>query len=188
MAKSNNILTTGQIMDNLLKVIKHKSFRRGAFVLASGRTSDYLIDLKSTMLDPLGATLIADRVVTMLEQYPVAAIGGLAIGAVPIVAVTVARSYRSETPIRGFYVRKEAKDHGTEQLIDGLDVNGLTVMLVEDVTTTGGSLLKAALAVRNAGGIVSHAITVVDRLEGGAEQLAKHDITLLPILTRRDFD
>lgn len=175
-------------MDHLLKVITHRSFRRGSFVLAAGDTSQYFFDLKPTMLDPLGATLIADRVVAMLEHYQVSAIGGLAIGAVPIVAATVARSYRSEQPIRGFYVRKEAKDHGTRQLIDGLDVNGLHVMLVEDVTTTGGSLLKAAQAVREAGATVSHAITVVDRLEGGAERLAKHDIILLPILTRRDFD
>lgn len=175
-------------MDHLLAIIKHKSFRRGQFILASGNTSEYFFDLKPTMLDPRGATLIAYRVLQMTEPFPIEAIGGMAIGAIPIVAATVARSYQSERPLPGFYVRKEIKDHGTQRLIDGLDVNGRHVILVEDVTTTGGSLLKAAMAVRSHGGVVSHAITVVDRLEGGADHLSQHDITLLALLTRRDFD
>ena len=175
-------------MDQLLNIIKQKSFRRGLFTLASGATSEFFFDLKPTMLDAKGATLIADRVVTLLEGYPVDALSGLAIGAVPIIAASVARSYRSEHPLRGCYVRKEAKDHGTRQLIDGLDVNGLTVMLIEDVTTTGGSLLQAANAVRAAGGLVTHAVTVVDRLEGAAAHLARHGVTLLSLLTRKEFE
>jgi orotate phosphoribosyltransferase len=175
-------------MDKLLSIIKHRSFRRGSFTLASGATSDFFFDLKPTMLHPLGATLIAERVMRLIESYPVDAIGGMAIGAVPIIACVVARSYRSEQPLPGCYVRKEVKDHGTQQLIDGLDVTGLRVMLIEDVTTTGGSLLRAATAIRDAGGSVSHAVTVVDRLEGGAGHLADHAITLLPILTRKDFE
>lgn len=175
-------------MDRLLTLIKHKSLRRGTFTLASGATSDFFFDLKPTMLDPLGATLIAERVMNLAHTLHGEAIGGMAIGAIPIIAATVARSYRSERPMPGFYVRKEVKDHGTQQLIDGLDVNGLHVILVEDVTTTGGSLLKAAMAVRNSGGVVSHAITVVDRLEGGLDHLSQHDITLMALLSRRDFE
>lgn len=175
-------------MDQLLNIIKHKSFRRGAFTLASGATSEFFFDLKPTMLHPLGATLIAERIVRLIESHPVDAVGGMAIGAVPIIACVVARSYRSEMPLLGCYVRKAAKDHGIQQLIDGLDVTGLRVMLVEDVTTTGGSLLKAANAIRDGGGSISHAITVVDRLEGGAAHLADYGITLLPILTRKDFE
>lgn len=171
----------------LLNIIKRKSFRRGDFTLASGATSEFFFDLKPTMLDPYGAALIADRVVKMTQPYQIDAIGGLAIGAVPIVAVAVAHSYRTEAPFRGFYVRKEVKDHGTQQLIDGLDVNGLSVMLVEDVTTSGGSLLKAATAVRAAGGTVTHAITLVDRLAGGSANLADHGIILLPIYTLDEF-
>ena len=175
-------------MDKLLNLIKQKSFRRGAFTLASGATSQYFFDLKPTMLHPLGATLIAERIVRLIETYPADAVGGMALGAVPIIGAVVARSYRSEKPLPGCYVRKEVKDHGTQQLIEGLDVNGLTVILVEDVTTTGGSLLRAATAVRAAGGIVTHAITVVDRLEGGAGHLADHGITLQALLARNDFE
>jgi len=179
----------GPYVDQLHSIIKNKSLRRGTFTLASGAISNFFFDLKPTMLDAHGATLIAHRVLQIAHTFPdVEAIGGMATGAIPIVAVSVARSYRSERPLRGFFVRNAVKDHGTQQLIDGLDVNGLHVVLVEDVTTTGRSLLNAAIAVRNSGGVVSHAITVVDRLEGGAEHLSRHDITLLALLSRQDFE
>lgn len=174
-------------MDDLIELIKQKSFRSGRFTLASGAISEDFFDLKPTMLDPYGANLIAEQVLYRTQVFKADAIGGLAMGAIPIVATTVARSAGTTNPLPGFYVRKEAKDHGTEKLIDGLDVKGLEVVLVEDVTTTGGSLLKAAAAVRQAGGWVSYAITVVDRLEGGADNLNEHYITLVPILTRRHF-
>lgn len=174
-------------MNDLIELIKQKSFRSGRFTLASGAISEDFFDLKPTMLDPHGANLIAEEVWHRAQVLQADAIGGLAMGAIPIVAVTVSRSHDTDHPMRGFYVRKETKDHGTQKLIDGLDVNGLDVVLVEDVTTTGGSLLKAAAAVRDAGGWVSYAITVVDRLEGGAANLAEHYITLVPILTRRHF-
>ena len=130
-------------MYHLHELIADLSFRRGAFTLASGRSSTYFFDLKPTMLHPLGANLIGQAVLDIVDQFEVDAIGGLVVGAVPLVAATVTLSHHKR-PVRGFYVRKEAKDHGTAQLIDGLDVAGLTVILLEDVTTTGGSLLKAA--------------------------------------------
>jgi orotate phosphoribosyltransferase len=165
-------------MNDLLELIKQKSYRRGSFTLASG-TSDYFFDLKPTILDPQGANLIADQVLAITHAVKADAVGGLAMEAIPLVAAAVVRSHGTATPLQGFYV------HGTQ--IDGLDVNGLEVVLVEAVTTTGGSLLKAANAVRDAGGWVSYAITVVDRLEGGAEMLGEHYISLIPILTRREF-
>jgi orotate phosphoribosyltransferase len=174
-------------MDELLSLIKNKSFRQGTFTLTSGATSQDFFDLKPTMLDPYGANLIADRVWHVTRNFYVDAIGGPVTGAVPIVAVTVARSFRTDTPLYGFYVRKDTKDHGMRSLIDGLDVRSREVILVEDVTTTGGSLLKAAQAVRDAGGWVSHAISVIDRLEGAAQALLEQGITLMPLFTRHDF-
>lgn len=175
----------------LFDMIKERSFRQGNFTLASGRASDHFFDLKPVMLDPLGANLIAEAVLVKLEllsaMYPFHAIGGLAIGAVPIVSVVVSQSFHAGMPLPGFFVRKQVKDHGTERLIDGLDVAGKAVILIEDVTTTGGSLLQAAEAVRAAGGYVGHAITVVDREEGGYDSLNTEGIKLLSLYKLSEF-
>lgn len=173
-------------MQQLHELITQLSFRRGAFTLASGRSSSYFFDLKPTMLHPLGANLVAQAVLDIIDQFAVDAIGGLVVGAVPLVAATVTLSH-AKRPLRGFYVRKEAKDHGTAQLIDGLDVAGLTVILLEDVTTTGGSLLKAATTVQAYGGYVHSAVTVVDRQEGGSSNLEHYGIKLRSIFTLEDF-
>jgi len=173
-------------MQELHQLITQLSFRRGAFTLASGQSSTYFFDLKPTMLHPLGANLIAREVLDIVSQFEADAIGGLVVGAVPLIAATVTLSH-GKRPLRGFYVRKEAKDHGTAQLIDGLDVAGLTVILLEDVTTTGGSLLKAATAVRAAGGNVQNAVTVIDRQAGGGYNLEHHGIKLRSIFTLDDF-
>lgn len=176
----------------LLEIIKEKSLLKGHFKLVSGAVSDYYLDMKPTTLDPEGAALIAEIIYSMLvndgdiASGDIAAIGGLELGAVPIIAAVCARSW-PEHPLNGFIVRKEKKGHGTDKKIDGNFRPNTTVVLFEDVTTKGGSVLQAVEAVRERGAKVKKIITVVDRLEGAAENLQKQGIPLVAIFTTRDL-
>ena len=171
----------------LLAIIKQKSLLRGTFKLASGATSDYYLDLKPTSFDPEGAALIAEIVGGMLvKDTDVDAIGGLELGAVPIVAAVCARSATAR-PINGFVVRKEKKGHGTDQKIDGNFKPNSTVVLIEDVTTKGGSVMQAVRAVRAQGAVVKKIITIVDRDEGATEALEREGIALVPVFTKSEL-
>jgi orotate phosphoribosyltransferase len=182
--------TSGTLLEEkkrLIDIIKQKSLLRGQFKLASGATSDYYLDLKPTTFDAEGAALVAEIIVDMLrDDADVSAIGGLELGAVPIIAAVCARSWR-DRPVSGFVVRKETKGHGTDQKIDGGFKSNSTVILIDDVTTKGGSVMQAVRAVRARGATVKKIISVVDRLEGAAENLAKEGIELVPIFTTRDL-
>ena len=171
----------------LLEIIRTKSLLRGTFKLVSGATSNYYLDMKPTTFDPEGATLIAQIICGMLEDdSEVDSIGGLELGAVPIVAAVCAESFKHR-PVNGFVVRKEKKGHGTDQKIDGNFKPNTTVVLIEDVTTKGGSVMQAVNAVRVQGATVKKIITIVDRLEGAEENLKKEDLALAPIFTTRDL-
>lgn len=173
----------------LLEIIKRRSLltEGGPFKLASGAMSDYYLDIKPTAFDPEGAALIGEIIVEMLADEPGAeAIGGLELGAVPIVAAVCAHSF-GVRPINGFVVRKENKGHGTDKKIDGNFKDGSRVVLVEDVTTKGGSVMQAVRAVRARGATVDTVITIVDRLEGATDALKQEGIRLRPIFTTRDL-
>ena len=173
----------------LHEIIRDKSLRRGeSFKLSSGRVSNYYFDMKLTTLDPEGANLIADAILSRIASEPVDAIGGLVLGAVPIVATICANSYRTSRPIPAFFVRKEPNGYGTNQLIDGNINAGMRVILVDDVTTTGGSVLLAVKAVREAECLVDKVITVVDRLEGAADNLRQENVALISLYTRANFE
>ncbi len=183
--------TMGDSTHRLKEIIKEKSFRKGEFTLASGKTSNYFFDLKPTMMNPEGINLIADVVLDKLKDLDnvvVAAIGGMATGAIPIVAVVSAKTFEQGELLPAFFVRKVAKDHGTENQIEGELTPGAVVVLVEDVTTTGGSVFEAVKAVRAIGCEVAHVITVIDRLEGARDYLKEEDIELHSIFVRTDFD
>jgi orotate phosphoribosyltransferase len=158
-----------------------------AFTLASGRKSSVFFDIKRTMFDPEGANLIGEAVLDRIGGTPVDAVGGLVMGAVPIVSVVCAKSFERGRPLQGFFVRKEAKDHGTAKLIDGNLSEGARVAILEDVTTTGGSALRAAQAVRAFGANVLLVISIVDRLEGAAAAFRAHDLPFAAVFTRDDF-
>ena len=128
----------------------------------------------------------ADAVLRRIEGFKVEAVGGLVMGAVPIVAVVCAKSF-PQRPLQGFFFRKEAKDHGTAKRIDGNLAAGARVVILEDVTTTGASALLAVEAVRAAGAEVVAVVTVVDRMEGAAEAFAAAGVRFEAILTRDDF-
>jgi orotate phosphoribosyltransferase len=171
----------------LLEIIKAKSLLLGEFKLVSGAISNYYLDMKPTMFDPEGAHLVAELVCDLIaDERDVEAIGGLELGAVPIIVAVCARSWHGR-PVAGFVVRKEIKDHGTEQKIDGNFTPGSTVILFDDVTTKGGSVMKAVRAVRARGARVAKIITLVDRLEGARENLGKEGIELVALYTTRDL-
>jgi orotate phosphoribosyltransferase len=171
----------------LAEIIKQKSLLRGTFTLASGATSNYYLDLKPTTFDPEGAALVAEIVCGMLAGDPdVDSIGGLELGAVPIVAAVAARSF-SARPVNGFVVRKEKKGHGTDQKIDGNFKPNTIVVLIEDVTTKGGSVMQAVRAVRAQGATIKKIITIVDREEGATENLRKEGLVLAPIFTTSEL-
>jgi orotate phosphoribosyltransferase len=176
----------------LIAIIRARSFQSGRLVkLASGRTSTYYFNMKATMLDAEGAHLIATLILEAIEGMGAELIGGLEMGAVPIASAVAALSHAAGRPINAFFVRKEAKAHGTQSLIEGLpdgeSLKGKRVVIVEDVTTTGASAIKAAEAVRAEGAEVVGVVTVVDRQEGAGEAFAAAGLTLTPILTLADF-
>jgi orotate phosphoribosyltransferase len=171
----------------LLQIIRQKSFLKGQFKLASGAISDYYLDMKPTSFDPEGAALIGEIICRMLaDDRDAKAIGGLELGAVPIVAAVCVRSW-PDHPVSGFVVRKEKKGHGTDQKIDGNFTPGSKVVLIEDVTTKGGSVMQAVRAVRAQGAEIKRIITIVDRLEGAEGNLKKEGLVLSAIFTTADL-
>lgn len=169
-------------------LIRARSFGRKKIILASGRESDFYFDMKPTMLHPEGAWACGMLMLDRLKGTPVDVVGGVAVGAVPLVSAVTVLSHTAGTPLPGFFVRKEVKDHGTKKLIDGMDsVAGKTVAILEDVTTTGGSSMIAVEAVRKSGGTVALVLSVVDRGEGAAETYRAADVPFDSIFTAAEF-
>ena len=138
------------------------------------------------MFDPEAAALLADLLFDAIKDEDVEYIGGLETGAIPIVSALCARSW-PEKPLKGFFVRKENKGHGTDQRIDGLLQRGSKVILFEDVTTTGGSAMQAVNQARQLDCAVLRVISAVDRLEGAEENFRAAGIKFNSLLTWRDF-
>jgi orotate phosphoribosyltransferase len=178
-------------MNELKEIIRQKSYiTDGDFKLASGATSSFFFDMKVTMLDPRGATLAADLILDKIRGENVTAVGGLVVGACPIASAVCVRSLEhGEKPVNAFYVRKEPKKRGTQKMIEGAELRkGDRVVMVEDVTTSGGSVLQAIDEVEKLGCTVVKVITIVDREQGAKDNLARRNLTLDPVFTRRDFD
>lgn len=176
----------------LIAIVKQRSFSTGAEMkLASGRTSNFYFNMKPTMLHPEGAHLIAVLILDALKGTKVDFIGGLEMGAVPLAACTAALSHTAGTPMAAFFVRKQAKEHGARKLVEGLapsdTLAGKRVVVVEDVTTTGGSSMKAIEALKAEGAIIDRVITVVDRQEGAADTFKAAGIMFQPLLTADMF-
>jgi orotate phosphoribosyltransferase len=176
----------------LVEIIKARSFQSGAEMkLASGRTSTFYFNMKPTMLDPEGGYLIAQLILDALDGTEADWIGGLEMGAVPIAALVAAQSHARGRRIGAFFVRKQVKEHGTQSLVEGLargeTLQGKRVVIVEDVTTTGASALKAVEAVRAEGAEVIRVITLVDRQEGAGATFRAAGLAFAPLMTIQDF-
>jgi orotate phosphoribosyltransferase len=169
------------VKEELLKLLKQQAaFRSGDFTLSSGKKSDFYVDCRKVTLHPQGARLIAKIILEKIAGLKVDAIGGLTLGADPITSSVVVLS-----DLPGFIVRKKAKEHGTKQRIEGILRPGWSVVIVEDVATTGASALEAIEAAEAAGAKVVKVISVVDREEGAKEALKNYDFD--PIFKKSDL-
>lgn len=175
--------------DALISIVREKALRFGDFTLASGKKASYYLDCRCVALDSAGIKLIADGMIsTWGTQWP-DAVGGMAVGAVPITAGILSRvgGDPEKGALRGFFVRKEAKEYGAGKQIEGPVNPGDKVMIVEDVVTTGGSSIKAIKQCEEFGLEVMGITAIIDRLAGGAEAFADAGYELKTLLTVRDF-
>ncbi len=172
----------------LLILLRDRSVKRGDFVLASGRRSDLYVDVRQTSLHAEGGLRIGQLMARQLRA-DVVAVGGMTLGADPVVTATSVVSALNGRPLHAFIIRKEAKEHGAKDLVVGRsNLNpGDKVAIVEDTTTTGGSLLKAVERAREIGLDVVQCITVVDREEGARDFLAGHGLMLESLVTRAEL-
>jgi orotate phosphoribosyltransferase len=169
-------------------IIRRKSFARREIVLASGQKSDHYFDMKPAMFDPEGTTLLAELILDRLAGVKADYVGGLEMGAVPLVGPVSMLSHMRGRPIPGFFVRKTVKEHGTRKLIEGPgDLRGKSVVIVEDVTTTGQSAMAAVKALQEAGASVALVISIVDRQQGAGELYAKAGLPFQSLFTSGDF-
>ena len=163
----------------LIDLLKdNEVFLEGDFTLSSGKKSNYYINMKKAITEPEIFKLISDKI----KDEDIDKVAGPALGAVPI---ATAVSLESKLPL--LMIRKEKKGYGTSKLIEGELLEGDNVIVVEDVSTTGGSLLKAITAIQDNGGNVKRAFVVVDRQEGAIEAFEKEGITLEPLITVNEF-
>jgi orotate phosphoribosyltransferase len=174
----------------LRDLIERLSLKRGEFILSSGRASNYLFQLRQTTMHPEGARLIGDIIADYMKRWSISCVGGLEMGAVPIVSSVAVMSAVKGAPVDAFFVRKQAKEHGARELIDGHVTDGGEVLIVDDVATSGGSILKAIVNMKTLypACYVRKGLVVVDREEGAAEALAKDGVELVSIFKRKDFN
>ncbi|HUF29127.1 MAG TPA: orotate phosphoribosyltransferase [Gemmatimonadaceae bacterium] len=172
-------------LERLTSLLALRSARRGQFTLASGRTSTLYIDARLTTMSPEGLALVGPAGLAAIREAGPSpdAVGGLTLGADPIAYAISYASASTPEPIRAFTVRKEAKSHGTGRVIEGPFEAGDQVIIVEDVITTGGSAIRAARAVGEAGGSVVGVLALVDREEGGRESIEAAGYTVLALVT-----
>ncbi|MDR2054786.1 MAG: orotate phosphoribosyltransferase [Desulfovibrio sp.] len=173
----------------LARLLLEKSYRGGDFVLTSGRRSDYYFDCRVTALHAEGSRLIGLLFNDMLNNLDIKGVGGMTMGADPLVSAVTVTSSDFGRPLHGLLVRKEAKGHGTGQFVEGLGNfnGGDSVAMLEDVVTTGKSLLTACGRIRSAGLRIAAVCAVLDREEGGREMLEAAGYDLLALFTRREL-
>ncbi len=173
----------------LARLLMALSYVEGEVTLTSGRKSDYYFDCKQTALHPEGGYLIGKLFLEMLKGSGARAVAGMTLGADPLVASVSVLSHLEGAPLPALIIRKQSKGHGTNQFLEGLKnvTPGDEIALLEDVVTTGGTLVTSAERVRAAGFTVGAVLCVLDREEGGAERLAEAGLTLKSIFTRKEL-
>jgi len=173
----------------LLHLLQTLAYRTGTVKLASGRESDFFIDCKQAVLTAKGHALVGDLMLDALRMLSDScdAVAGVAVGGCSLASSVSLISHQRGRPLPALYVRKAAKDHGTRKLVEGPLLPGMSVVILEDVVTTGGSTMRAVESLREAGANVVGVVVLVDRLEGGAEALASSGLELMSLYTRQDF-
>lgn len=178
-------------VDRLLELLRDRGFRRGHFVLSSGKESDFFIDCKPAVLTAEGHTLVGRALLQRIRDVvePVSAVAGVELGGCPLASAVACASWANGAPIDAVYIRKSTKEHGTRKMLEGAEGLGpnAQLVIVEDTVTTGGSTLRAVQAVRDAGFEVVGVIAVVDRLEGGAAAIRDAGVSFSALYDRTDF-
>lgn len=171
----------------LIDFFKERALKFGDFTLVSGRKASYYLDGKQVTLHARGLNLVSAGFLDLLADVEYDAIGGMSMGADPIVGGMLALASSQQPDLRGFLVRKEAKGHGTNKYVEGPVEPGMKVVVVEDVVTTGGSALLAVDRIQEFGCEVVCVAGIIDRLEGGAANFASRGLDHRTLLTIRDF-
>ena len=172
----------------LLQLLKERSFKRGAFRLASGDVSDYYIDGRMTAVFSEGAHLVGETLYERTKDLNIDAMGGLEVGAVPLTTAAVISYHLHGRKMEGFWVRDKAKTHGTQKLVEGNLQRGSRVVIVDDVFTKGASAVKAVKEAQNLGCEVVLVLALVDRLQGAGELMKENGIAnYQSVFTIRDF-
>jgi orotate phosphoribosyltransferase len=170
----------------LLSLFKERAVFFGRFTLASGKESSYYINSKKAIFNSEAVWLLGDVLWEMTKDLNLQAMGGLEVGAIPMATAAAQRYHQEGRSLEGFFVRKQAKGHGSQERVEGLVKAGDRVAMLDDVFTQGNSVLQAITEVERLGAQVAAVICIVDRLEGARERLAS-SYNYLPIFTIRDF-
>ena len=180
-----------ELRERLFNILKEKAYKKGKFILTSGKESDFYIDCRPVTLHPEGAYLVGKLLFERLRSSlgKIQGVGGMTLGADPIATAVSLISYIEGNPIHAFLIRKEPKKHGRGLWVEGIQnlPEGTEVAIVEDVVTTGGSTIKAIERAKEEGLKVARVLAIVDRDEGGRENLKNYGYELEFLFTRRDF-
>ena len=171
--------------EELLELLKKHAYKKGEFKLSSGKTSEHYVNCKPVTLTGRGLTLTS---LMMLKEVKTKVVGGLSLGADPLVSGVSLVSALDGRMVNALIIRKEPKGHGTEAWIEGLlPLKGTQVTVLEDVVTTGGSAIKAAEKLRDAGYVVDRVVSIVDRQEGGKDAMMKAKLELCSLFSLDDL-
>ncbi len=169
--------------NELLAMLARESYFERELTLASGRASNYYVDCKRTLYLPRGAHLAGELMLALVSAERIGQIGGMAAGALPVTDAIVGAAWRHGYDLTGFFVRKEMKDHGLQQQIEGAFRTDRLTAVIDDTITTGGSSLQAVAAMRAAGAQVTHAFALVERGEGAAQAFAAAGLKYVYLFT-----
>ncbi|MBW6485244.1 MAG: orotate phosphoribosyltransferase [Syntrophobacterales bacterium] len=180
-----------KMKERLIEIVLERTFKYSEnppFTLASGHKSNYYFNCKPTTLDPEGMNLIGEILYSMLTTVDVTAAGGLTLGADPLANALAVISFQKGRPIKSFIVRKDVKDHGVKNAIEGNVAVGEKVVVLDDVITTGGSTITAIKQAREAGLVIKNAIVLIDREEeNGRQNIEAQGVVVDAVLTRTEI-
>jgi orotate phosphoribosyltransferase len=174
-----------QTRDRLKQLFLERAVAFGTFTLASGKTSSYYINSKNVLFSSEAAALLGELIYEGTCDLALQAIGGLEIGAIPMATAACLSYHQHGRPVEGFFVRKQAKGHGSQARVEGRVKAGDRVVVIDDVLTTGGSVVQAIQEIEKLGATVVRVVCIVDRLQGAREALANYDYR--PLFTIADF-